>query len=74
MGDRLGILGAVDTAFCPFLVEASLKLNMKNAQSHYVCLRPYHGEHTSSRLITEVKHHRAKVVLGWVTAWEFLVL
>ena len=38
------------------------------------CLRPYHVEHTSSRLITEVKQHWAKLVLGWVTAWEYLVL
>ena len=32
--------------------------------------RPYHGEHTSSRLITEVKQRWAGLVLGWVTAWE----
>ena len=38
------------------------------------CLRPYHVENTSSRLITEVKHHRAELVLGWVTAWEYSVL
>ena len=24
--------------------------------------------------ITEVKQHWAKLVLGWVTAWEYLVL
>jgi hypothetical protein len=29
------------------------------------CLRPYHVEHTSSRLIPEVKQHWAKLVLGW---------
>ena len=39
----------------------------------FKCLRPYHVEHTSSRLITEVKQHWAKLVLGWVTAWEYLV-
>ena len=38
------------------------------------CLRSYHVENTSSRLITEVKQHRARLVLGWVTAWEYLVL
>ena len=32
------------------------------------CLRPYHKESTGSRLITEVKPCRAKLVLGWVTA------
>ena len=38
------------------------------------CLRPYHTEYTSSRLITEVKQRRACPVLGWVTAWEQQVL
>ena len=37
------------------------------------CLGPYHVESTSSRLITEVKQHRAALVLGWVTAWEYAV-
>ena len=36
--------------------------------------RSYHGESTSSRPITEVKHRRAWLVLGWVTAWEHHVL
>ena len=27
-----------------------------------------------ARLITEVKPGRAKLVLGWVTAWEYFVL
>ncbi|KYB24788.1 hypothetical protein TcasGA2_TC030969 [Tribolium castaneum] len=35
--------------------------------------RPYHAEYTSSRLITEVKQRRARLVLGWVTAWEHRV-
>ena len=38
------------------------------------CLRPYHVESTNSRLITEVKQHWEGLVLGWVTAWEYLVL
>ena len=37
------------------------------------CLRPYHAEYTGSRLITEVKQRRARLVLGWVTAWEYRV-
>ena len=37
-------------------------------------LRPYHVENTSSRPITEVKQRRARLVLGWVTAWEYRVL
>ena len=36
-------------------------------------LRPYHVECTGSRLITEVKQRRARLVLGWVTAWEYRV-
>ena len=36
--------------------------------------RPYHVENTGSRLITEVKQHWARLVLGWVTAWEHRVL
>ena len=38
------------------------------------CQRPYHVEHTSSRPITEVKQHWARIVLRWETAWELLVL
>ena len=37
------------------------------------CLRPYHVENTGSRPITEVKQRRARLVLGWVTAWEHRV-
>ena len=36
--------------------------------------RPYHVESTSSRPITEVKQRWARLVLGWVTAWEHRVL
>mgnify|MGYP003465700716 FL=1 len=39
-----------------------------------LCLRPYHVESTGSRPITEVKQRRARLVLGWVTAWEYRVL
>ena len=31
-------------------------------------------ENTGSRPITEVKQRRARLVLGWVTAWEYRVL
>ena len=40
---------------------------------HALRLRPFHDEHTRSRLITEVKHRRAGIVLGWGTAWELPV-
>ncbi len=46
------------------------KVNMRRAE---VRLRPYHVEYTSSRPITEVKQRRARLVLGWVTAWEYRV-
>ena len=42
---------------------------------HFICcLRPYHVENTGSPPITEVKQHRARLVLEWVTAWEYRVL
>ena len=34
---------------------------------------PYHDENTRSRPISEVKHRRAGIVLGWGTAWELPV-
>src|SRR5437870_11859537 len=37
---------------------------------HISRVRSYHGEYTGSRPITEVKLHRACLVLGWVTARE----
>ena len=44
-----------------------------NKTNYKKCLRPYHVEYTSSRPITEVKQRRARLVLGWVTAWEYRV-
>jgi hypothetical protein len=35
--------------------------------------RPHHVELTGSRPITEVKQHWARLVLRWVTAWEYRV-
>ena len=32
------------------------------------------GKKNSSRLITEIKSGWAKLVFGWVTAWEYFVL
>ena len=37
---------------------------------HSICWRPYHVECTGSVLTSEVKRHRARLVLGWGTAWE----
>ena len=39
---------------------------------HSICWRPYHVECTGSLLTSEVKRHRAQLVLGWGTAWEDL--
>ena len=44
------------------------------SQTLYIdnCWRPYHVECTGSLLTSEVKRHRARLVLGWGTAWEDL--
>ena len=34
------------------------------------CWRPYRVDRTGSLLTSEVKRHRARLVLGWGTAWE----
>ncbi|KAL7439652.1 hypothetical protein ACHAXH_005550, partial [Discostella pseudostelligera] len=36
--------------------------------------RPYHSDSTASRLLSEVKHCRARLVLRWGTMLESLVL
>ncbi|KAL7446144.1 hypothetical protein ACHAXH_008837 [Discostella pseudostelligera] len=36
--------------------------------------RPYHCDSTASRLLSEVKHSRARLVLRWGTTLESLVL
>ena len=51
-----------------------LRLVYNPSDSATECLRPYHVENTGSRPITEVKQRRARLVLGWVTAWEYRVL
>lgn len=44
----------------------------KNQPSHQE--RPYHSDSTASRLLSEVKHCRARLVLRWGTTLESLVL
>ena len=39
---------------------------------HHICCRPYHVECTGSLPTSEVKRHRARLVLGWGAAWEDL--
>ena len=36
-------------------------------------LGPHHAERTPSRPIWEVKQRRARLVLAWVTGWEYHV-
>ena len=52
-----------------YRMDQRLKVNLRRISR----LRPYHVEYTSSRPITEVKQRRARLVLGWVTAWEYRV-
>ena len=47
-------------------------IKIHEMQSHRI--RPYSVECTRSRSISEVKQLQAGLVLGWVTAWEYLVL
>ena len=57
-----------------FNIDMFMKLVYSVKTGIYKCLQPYHVENTGSRLITEVKQRRARLVLGWVTAWEYRVL
>ena len=47
-----------------FTTNISLRLKFKNSDLY---------QYTRSRLITEVKHRRAWIVLGWGTDWELPV-
>ena len=47
---------------------------IKEPETDPSAYQPYLVEYTSSHLITEVKQPRARLVLGWVTAWEYRVL
>ena len=50
------------------ICKANMYSNLKSIRQ-----RPHHVENTSSRPITEVKQRWARLVLGWVTAWEHRV-
>ena len=54
----------------PFAV--SLSLEFKENRHALFCWRPYRVECTGPLLTSEVKRHRARLVLGWGTAWEHL--
>ena len=55
-------------------ISENFESSIWRLRNSHQCLRPYHVENTSSRPITEVKQRRARLVLGWVTAWEHRVL
>ena len=57
---------------CAWKRKSCFRLLLDKAKSKFLYLRqrPYHVESTSSRPITEVKQRWARLVLGWVTAWE----
>ena len=54
----------------PFAI--SLSLEFKENRHALCCWRPYRVECTGSLPTSEVKRHRARLVLGWGTAWEHL--
>ena len=61
--------------FSTLTLTLTLILNLDIPFSHLLPrLRPYHVEWTGSRPITAVNQRRARLVLGWVTAWESRVL
>ena len=76
----MGIPGVADIIFAQPNIKFKLKLHFHYHQETLVsiggsyCLRSYNVESTSSSLITEVKLHLARLVLGWVTAWVYLLL
>ena len=56
------------------MLQRSLAARVKYPEKAYsVVAGPYHDENTRSRPISEVKHRRAGIVLGWGTAWELPV-
>ena len=79
---EVGGAGKLNNSCQPFgSIRVSYMFNKKRTKyDHWSksrkvpCIRPYHVENTSSRPITEVKQHWAMLVLGWVTAWEYMVL
>ena len=60
--------------YSPLYYRGSHEKQQNQVWKDTKCLRPHHVECTGSRLITEVKQRRARLVLGWVTAWEYRVL
>ena len=82
MGDRLGIPAAVDIFNGIRISQLIIVLVNKNQISciksgnivSILCLRPYHIESTSSRLITEVKANVGLISTWMGDAWEYQLL
>ena len=51
-----------------------MRYNQIQQQHHAVQERPYNHDSTASRLLSEVKHDLARLVLRWGTTLESLVL
>ena len=54
------------------LLLASLPVHQNTFCGNDFRWRPYRVEYTGSLPTSEVKQHRARLVLGWGTAWEHL--
>jgi hypothetical protein len=62
---------------CSSLLVASLVYGRSVYKAKNLCYcqeRPYHDDSTASRLLSEVKHRRAQLVLRWGTTLESWVL
>ena len=59
---------------CQRLTDFALRTPIWQRFTKVSCLRSYHRERTGSRSIPEVQPCRARIVLGWLTAWKYLVL
>ena len=59
---------------CQKLTVFSLGTPIRQRFTHVPCLRSYHSEKIGSRSIHQVKPGRARIVLGWLTAWKYLLL
>ena len=81
MGDRLGTPSGA-ASYCHVSCDVverrammfralRLHLSLLSCDKHFRW-RPYRVECTGSLSTSEVKRHRARLVLGWGTAWEHL--
>ena len=70
------LLRFIDFVFCGKWNDMSINSRCVNVIFIDFCCqeRPYHSDSTASRLLSEVKHCRARLVLRWGTTLESLVL